>query len=247
MKPPRFSQESFQDEEENDSAGGLRWLLTYSDMITLLLIFFIIMYAISETNSKKLATFVQTVEKGFHMDQRPLKQIKNKAKNRKETANVEAAGDSAEKQKIYDNLYTKLTGLTDYGVSVVSREKGVVIKIENSRFFASGTAKLTEDAKSILRYSAKYLKTLKNPLSIEGHTDTVPIHTREFPSNWELSTMRALAVLRFFEENGINPRRLSATGYGQYMPIAPNDLITGNPLNRRVEIVILNYDYHSTH
>ncbi|MBF0273637.1 MAG: flagellar motor protein MotB [Nitrospinae bacterium] len=228
--------------EDHGGKGGLRWLLTYADMITLLLIFFVALYAMSETNSKKMEIFVKTLQKGFKVDLKQLA-VTKEATSLDDAANLHAQSELSIKEKMFNDIFKKLSGLTDYGVNVVSTEKGIVIKVENTRFFKEGKAELTEDAKLLMKYIGRAIKKVKNPIVIEGHTDIVPIKTEEFPSNWELSTMRAVKVLRYLvEKEMVKPERVSAAGYGPYVPVAPNDLFTGNPLNRRVEIVILNFE-----
>jgi len=117
----------------------------------------------------------------------------------------------------------------------------MIINIDNSICFDSGSAILKKDVKHSLDKIAESLRDFPdNNIQIEGHTDNVPIHTVRFPSNWELSAARALAVLRYLENRKIlDPQRLSAVGYGQYHPIVPNVTAENRRLNRRVDIVIL--------
>ena len=231
----------------HDAGGGLRWLLTYADLITLLLIFFVIMYSIADTISIKLEIFSQSVSKGFHVDKRAIEPTSNAAKSLKEMSNVEPKGDTSEKEKDKDKthhfLYKKLKGLSNYGLSVVSREKGTSIRIEATNFFDTGGADLTKEAKAILRYTAMNIKKLSNDIAVEGYSDTTP-PGKAYASNWELSTIRALNVLKYLESEGVPADRLSVVGYGSNHPVAPNDIETGNALNRRVEVVVLNEKEH---
>jgi chemotaxis protein MotB len=116
-----------------------------------------------------------------------------------------------------------------------------IINIDNSILFDSGRASLKQEVKkSLLKIAGALNKYPENNIQIEGHTDDVPINTPQYPSNWELSAARAIAVLRFFvEESSMDPRRLSAVGLGKYHPLAPNDSPENRRLNRRVDIVIL--------
>jgi chemotaxis protein MotB len=116
-----------------------------------------------------------------------------------------------------------------------------IINIDNSILFDSGKAEVKEGVKKSLSKIAVALNDFpENNIQIEGHTDDVPIHTARFPSNWELSAARALAVLRFFvDKTDVDPRRLSAVGLGEYHPLVPNDSPENRRLNRRVDIVIL--------
>jgi chemotaxis protein MotB len=116
-----------------------------------------------------------------------------------------------------------------------------IINIDNSILFDSGKTTVKEGVKKSLAKIAKALNNFpENNIQIEGHTDDVPIHTPKFPSNWELSSARALSVLRFFvDKTDVDPRKLSAVGYGEYHPLVPNDTPENKRLNRRVDIVIL--------
>ena len=135
------------------------------------------------------------------------------------------------------------TGLIRQGITAVIEGKGVIaiINIDNSILFDSGKADLKSGVIHSLSKIATALQNYPdNALQIEGHTDDVPINTVKFPSNWELSAARALAVVRYFaEQTDLDPRRLSGVGFGEYHPLVPNDTPENRRLNRRVDIVIL--------
>ncbi len=119
-------------------------------------------------------------------------------------------------------------------------ERGLVIRLTGRALFDFGKANIRKDAIPILNEVIKALRKVPNQVAVEGHTDNIPIHTKEFPSNWELSVARAARVVRYFIEVGkISPKRLRAAGYGEYRPLYPNDTPEHRALNRRVEIVIL--------
>ncbi|RMD71483.1 MAG: flagellar motor protein MotD [Gammaproteobacteria bacterium] len=115
----------------------------------------------------------------------------------------------------------------------------VEVEIKDRILFPSGSAELAPKALPVLEQIAEILKRFPNPIQVEGHTDNRPIHTRIFPSNWELSAARAASVVRFFVEKGIAPERLAAVGYGEYRPVADNSTPEGRQQNRRVVLVIL--------
>ena len=131
--------------------------------------------------------------------------------------------------------------IKDNQVKVEMAERGVVITFVAEILFNSGKAKLREEASPLLDKVNKVLKETVpgNSIGIEGHTDNVPIKVSGWKSNWELSTARALSVLHYLEKKGVDPRRMSAIGYGEYKPVASNDSASGRQKNRRVEIVIL--------
>jgi chemotaxis protein MotB len=125
-------------------------------------------------------------------------------------------------------------------ISVLSDERGVVIRVLDKAFFDEGKAELKDGAKGALDKIAPIIKSVDNHVRIEGHTDNVPINTNEFKSNWELSVRRATEVVRYFvEKRGLPPERISATGYAEYRPIVQNDSPKNKALNRRIEIIVI--------
>ncbi len=125
-------------------------------------------------------------------------------------------------------------------VSVTMGQRGLVVTVVAEVLFGSGKAKVKPQGQTVLNKVANVLGPMSEDIAIEGHTDNVPIKFSRWKSNWELSAQRALNVLHYFEDDkGINPQRLSATGYGPYQPIASNDTPEGKQMNRRVEIIIL--------
>jgi chemotaxis protein MotB len=133
-------------------------------------------------------------------------------------------------------------------VNVTVRERGLEISINSRVLFNSGSADLTPASKDLVIKIAGILTPLaNNQICVEGHTDTDPIHTAQFPSNWELSTARAVNVLRLLMTNpNLKPENLSSIGYGEYRPVAPNDTAANKAMNRRVNIVILKDDYNKS-
>jgi two-component system copper resistance phosphate regulon response regulator CusR len=126
-------------------------------------------------------------------------------------------------------------------VSVTSTKEGMVVSLRELGFFASGSTALQPSALAVLDQFVKVAGPLHTRIRIEGHTDNVPIHNGRFDSNWELSTARATEIIKLFITNyGMAPDRLSASGYGEYYPVASNDTPQGRAMNRRVDLVILN-------
>jgi chemotaxis protein MotB len=215
-----------------------RWLLTYADMITLLVVFFIILYAQSEVNQTKFSELAASFRRAFN----------NGAMIGQDASGaVVGTGGSVGQIQISQVQYiqnemgkdVQVNGLTDV-VSIGSLQEGMVITVSGELLFPSGEAQLDPAAYPVLDLIAARLRTLPNNVRINGYTDDVPIHSAAFPSNWELSTARALAVLHYFvDHGGIEPVRLAVGGYGQYQPIAPNDTRENRARNRRVEIVVL--------
>ncbi len=160
----------------------------------------------------------------------------SKSKKRLEQAKADLEKKSAE----YQALASSLQGEIEAGRVEVSELKGkLTVKMKDKILFASGSATIGPDGRVALGKVADALRGVQGRvIRIEGHTDDVPTGGGAFPSNWELSTARALAVVRYLQEKGVDPTRLAAAGYGQYQPIAPNDTPEGRSQNRRIEIVL---------
>jgi chemotaxis protein MotB len=134
--------------------------------------------------------------------------------------------------------FVKDSGL-DESMAVDRVADRLVIRMKSAILFSEAQAVLTPQAREVLAGLAPVLARAPSRLRVEGHTDDVPIHSAQFPSNWELSTARAISVIQYFEEQGFEPERLSVAGYGEFHPFVPNDSSASRALNRRVEIVVL--------
>jgi chemotaxis protein MotB len=134
--------------------------------------------------------------------------------------------------------FVKESGLAD-SMAIDRAADRLVIRMKSAILFTEAHATLTPEAERVLAGLAPVLARAPSRLRVEGHTDDVPIHGAQFPSNWELSTARAISVIRYLEEHGIARDRLSVAGYGEFHPLAPNDGAERRALNRRVEIVVL--------
>jgi chemotaxis protein MotB len=134
--------------------------------------------------------------------------------------------------------FVKESGLSD-SMALDRTADRLVIRMKSAILFREAQAALTPAAERVLAGLAPVLARAPTKLRVEGHTDDVPIRSSQFPSNWELSTARAISVIRYLEENGIDRGRLSVAGYGEFHPLAPNDSADRRALNRRVEIVVL--------
>jgi chemotaxis protein MotB len=134
--------------------------------------------------------------------------------------------------------YVKESGLAD-SMAIDRAADRLVIRMKSAILFKEAQASLTPQAERVLAGLAPVLARAPSMLRVEGHTDDVPIKSSQFPSNWELSTARAISVIRYLEDRGIDRARLSVAGYGEFHPIAPNDSSERRALNRRVEIVVL--------
>ncbi|MBU7006367.1 OmpA/MotB family protein [Phosphitispora fastidiosa] len=220
-----------------------RWLITYSDLITLLMIFFVLMYTISNVNAKKFAQLSSSMSEallgeksGSFVGEAPGPMLvdtgQTAAGAKTEAASMEGALKELEK-------YIKEKGL-EGKVEVGQEERGLVISLKEALLFRIGSADLTPEARNVVGDVGQVLAKMPNNIRIEGHTCNLPINTSRYPSNWELSTARATNVVRYLvTQVGLKPEMLSATGYGEFRPIVPNTSEQNRVKNRRVDIVVL--------
>jgi len=149
-------------------------------------------------------------------------------------------GSSGQLAGIAQALMDKLGGVVDPKlVSVDYNERWVEVNLDSSLLFETGASRLSRNALRALKEISKVLRPLPNELNVEGYTDNIPIRSREFPSNWELSAARAASVVHFLARLGIDPGRLAAVGFGEHRPLADNDTPEGRAKNRRVTLLIM--------
>lgn len=228
-------------EEEHENLE--RWLITYADLITLLLAFFIMMYTFSKQDTQKyqeLTGHLKTIFTGHSG-------ITGKGNGVYQSpADIQSRLSMMQNGDVKRQLEDEMKGLTNNeamqkNISVLSDERGIVIRILDKAFFDEGKADLKERARKALDRIVPVVRKVNNHIRIEGHTDDVPIKTSEFRSNWELSARRATEVVRYFvEKYDFPPQRISAVGYAEYRPIIPNDTPDNRAMNRRIEIILMN-------
>jgi len=215
--------------EDHDSTD--RWVVSYADFITLLFAFFTTMYAISHVDLGKLEKFAGSMRTAF-----------KSAGSGSGSAIIDGI-----KPINYADIALEREIITAFerferidGVNITRDDRGVIISFGDSVLFDTASADIRDEAKPYLSVVASLIRRTQNPIVIEGHTDNVPIKNGRYPSNWELSTARATSVLVYFlKEHGIDPERFSASGYGQYRPVATNTTPEGRAKNRRVDIVFV--------
>jgi chemotaxis protein MotB len=214
-----------------------RWLLTYADLITLLLGLFVILYAMSKIDAGKYAEIVSALGGVFGSDHGILIGGGSLLENPRESL-------LSERQRVAQAVSDALDLQSgSMPVSVTESERGVTVHIMEELLFASGSAELKASSLSALDTLASVLKKLPNDLRVEGHTDNVPINTVQFPSNWHLSVSRAVNVGYYLiRQHGLVPDKVSVVGYSEYRPWASNDTPEGRAKNRRVDIVIVASD-----
>jgi chemotaxis protein MotB len=234
---------------------GEPWLLPYSDLMTLLLALFIALFAISQTDQKKMSELSQAFSTAFNMGGPSFfSQMGPNAGRRAEMPSDEDKGNHAyvvENQQL-EELQKKMQEYIDQNqldeqLSTELSEEGLMIRIKERALFPSGSAQLVGQAQSIIPVVAGLLGSVPERVVVSGHTDNVPINTAQFPSNWELSSTRAMNFMKALlaSNPSMNPARFSAIGYSEYRPLADNKTDEGRSKNRRVEVFIArNYRFN---
>ena len=223
-----------------------RWLISYADFITLLFAFFVVMYAISVVNEGKYRVFSDALGNAFGGRvgaPRPSTEVQPPISLPNLAAKRRAEAMRRERERLTTlarDLTSTLAPLVKEGkVRVTQNSRGVSVEINASVLFDSGDATLDADSREALRALAVLLRDDPHALQVEGHTDTAPIRSPAFPSNWELSAARASAVVRLFIDSGVPAARMTVVGHGSNIPVASNDDAEGRARNRRVAVTIL--------
>jgi chemotaxis protein MotB len=233
-------------EQQNTSS----WLTTFNDLVTLLMVFFVLLFTMGSINVKKMSDFQYALQSGLGIlkeGQRAGISVKDD-KLHPDMSHVQTQAEGGTmhqpEQSIDSTIENALESLgSDIGIRVTYTEKGARISFEDCILFDFGRAEINPAGFSFLDKLARGIYKLPYSIRVEGHTDNVPIHTRRFPSNWELSIARAVNVVKYFAETcKIDPRRLSAVGYGESKPVVANDSAEHRAKNRRVEIVLIKED-----
>ena len=223
--------------------GRDRWLVSYADFVTLLFALFVVMYALSSVNEGKYRTLSQSLTTAFGSRVGTLRAAEAvielpKSKSADEAAQIarDAAAARRREQRMYDlseALRAALSPLDARGPLRISQSpEGIVIEIGASALFKPADARLEPEAVKVLGAAARVLATVDNAVRIEGHTDSIPISTSIYPSNWELSAARASAVARLLADNAVQAARIGVTGYAEYRPVDSNATAEGRAAAR---------------
>lgn len=239
-----------------------RWLVSYADMLTVLLIFFVVLYAMSQIDTAKFerlrlslaeqfsspflinlgqpgpAAGEDVLDPTFDDLENPL--TKNPEGDPVTDTSPSQTGEAMSGGQEIEALYSQLQSFIQKNqlqnqISLINKPEGISLSFQEVLLFDTGKAEMKPEGQAHLKSIVEMIKRVPNAVSIEGHTDKRPIHTKEFPSNWELSTARALTVLHFMVDQGVDPARLHVVGYGEYKPLSKDNL----QRNRRVDLVIL--------
>lgn len=230
-------------ETKNNSSSGGGWMTTFSDLMSLLLTFFILLYSMSSVSAEKFEAAAKSMQSAFGGGE---SMIEGSTVVDIETEKITETSEETidpELVKMYNEVvaFLEMKEMTSQA-SVEYDQDGIYVNIQESILFGSGSAIIADSGKSTLNDLGELIQQFENDVVVEGYTDNVPMNNSLFSSNWELSTGRALSVLRYLsEERSVDPTRLSAKGYGEYHPIVPNDSESNKAKNRRVNIVLV-YD-----
>lgn len=225
--------------KKGDDVNTNAWMDTYADTITLLLTFFILLYSMSAVDTQKLNELTAALKNSLQGSTK-VTDLKNIGQLK---VAIEKDGDKLVSK--YENLSKKLNKIIDEkglkdDIKVREEDRGIVLQLGENILFDPGKANLKEDRKKVLDGITTIIKSTDNDVLVEGHTDDVPMHNKEFASNWELSTARAVGVVKYFvDEQKLDPIRFSAKGYGEFKPLVKNDTPEHRATNRRVDILIV--------
>ncbi|AHF03651.1 flagellar motor protein MotB [Marichromatium purpuratum 984] len=270
----------------DDHANHEAWAIPYGDLVTLLMAFFVVMYAVSSIDAGKYRVLSDSLEQAFGSQAKvspvqigeplpgdaligedmrrtlapissslalldpalldPLVDMTDSSADITVRSILEGVPDVRKREILREigemagEIEEALGGLVDDGRIQVDRQAyWLEIEINTSLLFLSGSATLEPAALPVLEEVAKVLARRDSRIHVEGHTDDLPIGNSIYPSNWELSSGRAATVVNLFAQNGVDPRRMVAIGYGEFQPVASNDTAEGRARNRRVAIVVL--------
>lgn len=233
--------------DNSDEPTGNEWLATFSDTMTLLLTFFILLYSFSTVDANKfrqISAALQSVLTGRESSSildlnlnngnvPVVDDVKDKPPAPEDNGDKDSLMYKTVKEFIEKNNLESI-------VSIKEDSRGIIIQLRDNILFESGIADIKDDSKSVLEKISSLIGSFNNEIIIEGHTDNRPMSSSKFPSNWELSSARAISVLKYFVDiKKLEPTRFSAHGYGEYRPVAANDSAEHMAMNRRVNILIV--------
>ena len=251
--------------ERHDEHPDERWLVTYADVLTLMFVLFMVLFAISVVNTGKFDLLKQSLQDAFNAGVAAggesvlvssdgtvtpvvdtlMSQIAPEVPSAGGISLAAASPEQMLETKQLEAAEKAINAkLADAGlggrVSTSVNERGLAVRIETDGvLFDPGQALLRPEGVAIITPIAVSMRALPNPIRVEGHTDSTPINSSQFPSNWALSGVRAAAVVQSFQSSGIPERRLILGGYGETRPVGDNDTAAGRAANRRVEILVL--------
>lgn len=213
----------------------MAWMTTFNDLMTLLMVFFVLLFAMGSLDSQRFHNFQNGLQSAMG--------VLNEGRHSSEGLISDRQGEVADRPEVEPPVgdppanFQELT--RTQGLEAEYTPKGIRLTLNDQLLFQSGSAALTEDGLRLLESISAVIKPMQRHVRIEGHTDDRPIATSRYPSNWELSTARAIGVVNFFiDQGGIPASFFSAAGYGSFRPRVPNDSEAHRAANRRVDIIL---------
>ncbi|MGD2184597.1 MAG: OmpA family protein [Desulfobacterales bacterium] len=237
----------YRQNNETGTQNSSGWLTTFNDLVTLLMVFFVLLFSMSSISAERIQDIQYALQSGLGI----LKEGQMSSVSVKDTqpikdmSHISTQAEGVETEKRMDQHGISDTQAleslkSELGIRVIPTGQGTRLSLENRVLFDFGKAAINPEGFSLLDKIAAAIKKMPYPVRVEGHTDNVPIRTKKFPSNWELSVARAVNVVKYFAAvSKIDPQRLSAVGYGEIRPVVPNDTPSNRAVNRRVEIILV--------
>lgn len=243
------------DRRSDPNVSHERWLVSYADFITLMFAFFVVMFASSHADKDKVQRFSESVQQALNEGSISTR-VRNVLGGTPKQSNVGNADLQGLRRKQAANIDEKLAELTPSmrrltaelqdeinkgKLQINLTPRGLVISLKEAAFFPSADATIALDSYGTIAKLADTIRRLPNPVRLEGHTDSVPIHNSRYASNWHLSAARSIAMLDLFTTRFEVPaERLAVAGYAETIPVDRNDTAEGRARNRRVDVTILN-------
>ena len=232
---------------EGASHHGAGWLTTFNDLVTLLMVFFVLLFTMSSIDTKKMKDFQHALQSGLGVleagDQ--VSVVVENSRLVPDMSHIETQAEGSQgsqagelRRRVLEQVEEMVP--PDFGLKFSESDQGIHMSFTDAVLFTPGSAEIQPQGQPLLHEIGRVVRQMPYDVRVEGHTDNLPIRTRRFPSNWELSTARAVNVVKhLIESEHVDPRRLSAVGYGDSKPLVSNDDTEHRAQNRRVEIVLM--------
>ncbi|MBU1619129.1 MAG: OmpA family protein [Gammaproteobacteria bacterium] len=258
---------------EAEKSDAERWLVSYADYMTLLFALFVVLYSMANMEREQFKALQDTISKVFiatdetgtgiqgqsvQPGSRPQSDFEFYGSGLEDAAGPTLLADNPKLEQIdstkpgsplvgiQKDINRALRSLVESGLAKVTLDEDwLTVELNSGLLFGSGSARSNSSASAVITELTAILKQTNNFLRVRGYTDSVPIRTEQFPSNWELSVARAASIVRLLEDLGIEPQRMAIEGYGQYSPFADNATAQGRSQNRKVVIALSKYAYEA--